>query len=140
MAKKATKGEKAPGDLLAGDETFGGLLRALARDPADWDCCRVAADFCEEGGEPELALALRWMAAHEKAPQHNNGQFAWCELDSFIWTAEAPGLSEHNLWCLFRNRNHWVLPTYLEALQFLTNHLLKARKQFTVPGDILHDR
>lgn len=141
MAKKAKKTRKAkskvPGESLRDDPAFQALLQGLIDNPTDFPRCGIVADYCEDNGELELSLALKWMQEWHKAPAK---RILYDNTIAFVWSAHAPGKDFHNVWCLFRNRNHWFFPTYLVSLQFLAKHLMKMRRQFTVPGDILHGK
>ena len=40
----------------------------LARNPDDWQLRAVMADWCEDNGQGDRAVCLRWMIAHNKRP------------------------------------------------------------------------
>lgn len=131
-AKSKVQKARKIGDNLKDNAQFQQILDGLGEDPTDWERYGVAADFCEDHGEYELMLALRWMAAHKKYPERSLTAGHW----NFGWRAKAPGASFNNLWVLFRNRNWWGFDDYFMALVFLATHLAKKRRELTVPGDI----
>jgi len=50
------------------------LLQACRDHPGDFTCYRIAADFFDdpdEGNDPPLAAALRWMAQYERWPLYD---------------------------------------------------------------------
>jgi hypothetical protein len=68
-------------------ETF---YEDLNKNPEDWSLRAVVADWYEDNGQLEGAVAQRWMVENRKRPYHgSSGTFTWFNLDSID-----PGLGD----------------------------------------------
>ncbi len=48
--------------------TYDSLMAALDASPDDWTLRKVLADFFDDEGEPEKAMAVRWMVDNKRRP------------------------------------------------------------------------